>query len=148
MTRPKEIRIGDGAIVIPAEALQWHFVRSSGPGGQHVNRTSSKAVLRFAARHGDWCNASRPDSPSTGTSLSPANGTANSPRTLQTVWQSSPPLSNGRASLQTCESGPKNRVLLWPNASTENGFGPTPSGCEAGRRRGEKAGQKLAIISS
>jgi ribosome-associated protein len=51
MTRPKEIRIGDGAIVIPAEALQWHFVRSSGPGGQHVNRTSSKAVLRFAARH-------------------------------------------------------------------------------------------------
>lgn len=51
MTRPKEIRIGDGAIVIPAEALQWHFVRSSGPGGQHVNRTSSKAVLRFAARN-------------------------------------------------------------------------------------------------
>ena len=51
MTRPKEIRIGDGAIVIPAEALQWHFVRSSGPGGQHVNRTSSKAVLRFSARN-------------------------------------------------------------------------------------------------
>ena len=25
--------------------------RSSGPGGQHVNRTSSKAVLRFDARH-------------------------------------------------------------------------------------------------
>lgn len=51
MTKPKEIRIGDGAVVIPAEALEWQFVRSSGPGGQHVNRTSSKAVLRFVARH-------------------------------------------------------------------------------------------------
>jgi ribosome-associated protein len=37
--------------VIPAAALDWQFVRSSGPGGQHVNRTSSKAVLRFDARH-------------------------------------------------------------------------------------------------
>jgi ribosome-associated protein len=51
MTRPKEIRVGNGAVTIPAEALQWQFVRSSGPGGQHVNRTSSKAVLRFDARH-------------------------------------------------------------------------------------------------
>lgn len=51
MTRPKEIRVGNGAVVIPAESLEWQFVRSSGPGGQHVNRTSSKAVLRFDARH-------------------------------------------------------------------------------------------------
>jgi ribosome-associated protein len=34
-------------MVIPAEALEWQFARSSGPGGQHVNRTSSKAMLRF-----------------------------------------------------------------------------------------------------
>jgi ribosome-associated protein len=36
--------------VVPADALEWQFVRSSGPGGQHVNRTSSKAVLRFDPR--------------------------------------------------------------------------------------------------
>jgi ribosome-associated protein len=33
--------------VIPEEELQWQFVRSQGPGGQHVNRASTKAVLRF-----------------------------------------------------------------------------------------------------
>jgi len=42
---------GPRPIVIPATALDWQFVRSSGPGGQHVNRTSSKAILRFDARH-------------------------------------------------------------------------------------------------
>ena len=50
MAGEKEIRAGGGAVTIPAEALEWQFVRSSGPGGQHVNRTSSKAVLRFDAR--------------------------------------------------------------------------------------------------
>ena len=47
------IRGGRG-IVIPAEALGWQFVRSSGPGGQHVNRTASKAVLRVAVRNAPW----------------------------------------------------------------------------------------------
>jgi ribosome-associated protein len=42
---------GPRPLVIPAEALDWQFVRSSGPGGQHVNRTSSKAILRFDLRH-------------------------------------------------------------------------------------------------
>ncbi len=51
MARDKEIRLGDGRLVIPASELSWQFVRSSGPGGQHVNRTSSKAVLRFDVRH-------------------------------------------------------------------------------------------------
>ncbi|MFM8986704.1 MAG: aminoacyl-tRNA hydrolase, partial [Planctomycetia bacterium] len=37
-------------MIVPGEALDWQFVRSSGPGGQHVNRTSSKAVLRFDPR--------------------------------------------------------------------------------------------------
>lgn len=41
---------GPRPIVIPGEALDWQFVRSQGPGGQHVNRTSSKAVLRFGVR--------------------------------------------------------------------------------------------------
>jgi ribosome-associated protein len=47
MAREKELRVGP--LAIPAAALEWRFVRSSGPGGQHVNRTSSKAVLRFDA---------------------------------------------------------------------------------------------------
>ena len=51
MPRDKEIRLGDGRLVIPADELSWQFVRASGPGGQHVNRTSSKAVLRFDVRH-------------------------------------------------------------------------------------------------
>lgn len=47
MSRDKELRVG--AVVIPAAALEWQFARSGGPGGQHVNRTSSKAVLWFDA---------------------------------------------------------------------------------------------------
>ena len=49
MAKEKEIRVG--SLFIPAAALEWQFARSSGPGGQHVNRTSSKAVLRFDAVH-------------------------------------------------------------------------------------------------
>ena len=51
MTRRRPLVIGTGPerIVIPPEAMEWQFARSAGPGGQHVNRTSSKAVLRFDA---------------------------------------------------------------------------------------------------
>jgi ribosome-associated protein len=34
-------------LVIPASCLEWSAVRSSGPGGQNVNKVSSKVVLRF-----------------------------------------------------------------------------------------------------
>jgi ribosome-associated protein len=34
-------------IRIPAAELQFTFVRSSGPGGQNVNKVNSKAVLRW-----------------------------------------------------------------------------------------------------
>ena len=34
-----------GGLVVPAHALSWTFARSGGPGGQHVNTTSSKATL-------------------------------------------------------------------------------------------------------
>lgn len=44
---PTSLRAARGAIVIPSEELHWQFVRSQGPGGQHVNRASTKAVLRF-----------------------------------------------------------------------------------------------------
>lgn len=36
-------------ISIPDGEFQFTFVRSSGPGGQNVNKVSSKAVLRWAA---------------------------------------------------------------------------------------------------
>jgi ribosome-associated protein len=34
-------------IEIPDEELEWKFVRSSGPGGQNVNKVSSAVQLRF-----------------------------------------------------------------------------------------------------
>jgi ribosome-associated protein len=39
------LRLGNGCFVTPA-ALDFTFVRGSGPGGQHVNKTSTKAQLR------------------------------------------------------------------------------------------------------
>lgn len=32
---------------VPKESYQVSYARSSGPGGQHVNKTNSKAVVRF-----------------------------------------------------------------------------------------------------
>ncbi|MFE7591474.1 alternative ribosome rescue aminoacyl-tRNA hydrolase ArfB [Kitasatospora sp. NPDC057512] len=36
-----------GSVVVPDAELVWRFSRSSGPGGQHVNTSDSKAELRF-----------------------------------------------------------------------------------------------------
>lgn len=36
-----------GSVAVPAAELQWRFSRSSGPGGQNVNKTSSAAELLF-----------------------------------------------------------------------------------------------------
>jgi ribosome-associated protein len=41
----ESIRIARG-ILIPAAALEWRAVRSSGPGGQNVNKVASKVDLR------------------------------------------------------------------------------------------------------
>jgi len=35
-------------LVIPAAELQWRFSRSSGPGGQHVNTSDTRAELSWA----------------------------------------------------------------------------------------------------
>ena len=35
------------SLVIPDEDLEWKFIRSSGPGGQNVNKVASAAQLRF-----------------------------------------------------------------------------------------------------
>jgi ribosome-associated protein len=48
--RSLTITVDDRQVVIPPTAIHWQFARSAGPGGQHVNRTSSKAMLRFEAR--------------------------------------------------------------------------------------------------
>jgi ribosome-associated protein len=37
-------------IQIPDDELRFTFVRSSGPGGQNVNKLNTKAVLRWSAR--------------------------------------------------------------------------------------------------
>jgi len=38
-----------GTIAVPDDELDWSYARSGGPGGQNVNKVSSKAVLRWAA---------------------------------------------------------------------------------------------------
>lgn len=35
------------SIAIPDEEFQWSYARAGGPGGQNVNKVSSKAVLRW-----------------------------------------------------------------------------------------------------
>ena len=40
----------DFEIRIPAAALRWSFARSSGPGGQNVNKVNSKVVLHWNVR--------------------------------------------------------------------------------------------------
>ncbi|QDV21806.1 alternative ribosome rescue aminoacyl-tRNA hydrolase ArfB [Aureliella helgolandensis] len=37
---------------IPEEQLEWSFSRSSGPGGQNVNKVNSKATLRWRPQPG------------------------------------------------------------------------------------------------
>jgi len=43
MTEPLGVRPG---VVVPAEAMEMHAVRSGGPGGQNVNKVASKVELR------------------------------------------------------------------------------------------------------
>jgi ribosome-associated protein len=42
---PEPIVVQPG-VVVPAEALTFHAVRASGPGGQNVNKVASKVELR------------------------------------------------------------------------------------------------------
>jgi ribosome-associated protein len=47
---PHELRI-NAQIVVPGRELRFTFVRSSGPGGQNVNKVATKAVLRWSLRN-------------------------------------------------------------------------------------------------
>ena len=48
MTSSSVLRI-NSHLAIPRREIQFTFVRSSGPGGQNVNKVASKAVLRWPA---------------------------------------------------------------------------------------------------
>jgi ribosome-associated protein len=45
-----DLRISPG-LSIPDSEIEWVAVRASGPGGQNVNKVSSKVELRFAFEH-------------------------------------------------------------------------------------------------
>lgn len=49
MTVPEQLRI-NAQLAIPRSELRFTFVRSSGPGGQNVNKVASKAVLRWSVQ--------------------------------------------------------------------------------------------------
>ena len=40
-----------GTLAIDPGEIEESFVRAAGPGGQHVNKTSSAVQLRFDVRH-------------------------------------------------------------------------------------------------
>jgi ribosome-associated protein len=48
MTVPATLRV-NSQIAIPRSELRFSFVRSSGPGGQNVNKVATKAVLHWNA---------------------------------------------------------------------------------------------------
>jgi len=41
-------------IVVPMDRIEFSFARSSGPGGQNVNKVNTKAEIRFHVQSADW----------------------------------------------------------------------------------------------
>jgi ribosome-associated protein len=46
VSAPEDLDVG-GRLLVPAEELRFTYARSSGPGGQNVNKVSTKAILRW-----------------------------------------------------------------------------------------------------
>ncbi len=46
VTPDGRVRLGRGCTIVPGD-IDWNFSRSGGPGGQHANKTSTKAELRL-----------------------------------------------------------------------------------------------------
>ncbi|QGJ72255.1 Class I peptide chain release factor [Planctomycetales bacterium 10988] len=51
-TNDRYLEVGHG-IQIPMDELQFNFARSSGPGGQNVNKVNSKAQMRWQVLESD-----------------------------------------------------------------------------------------------
>jgi peptidyl-tRNA hydrolase ICT1 len=47
-------RIEPRNIFIPLDKVEFAFARSSGPGGQNVNKLNTKAEVRFKVATADW----------------------------------------------------------------------------------------------
>lgn len=52
MSRTKSLHV-NSRISIPLAEIQFTFARSSGPGGQNVNKVNSKAILRWGIANSD-----------------------------------------------------------------------------------------------
>ncbi len=50
MVAETDLQITD-TLTIPLQEIHWQFSRSSGPGGQHVNRTETQVELLFDVLH-------------------------------------------------------------------------------------------------
>ena len=48
MGRNQDLAVGRG-VVIPGDELEWTFSTTGGPGGQHANRSSTRAELHWHA---------------------------------------------------------------------------------------------------
>lgn len=48
------VHIWSRHISIPVDRIDFNFARSSGPGGQNVNKVNTKAELRFHVMDADW----------------------------------------------------------------------------------------------
>lgn len=52
--KPPQNENGKFSGYIPVEKLELSYCRSSGPGGQHVNKVNTKVDLRFHLKSADW----------------------------------------------------------------------------------------------